>query len=650
MGRSSRLAAGFTVAAAAAAGVYAVAQADSEVVRPAATPIEHVVVIFGENESFDHYFGTYPTATNPPGQPQFTAKPGTPAVNGLQGLLVGNPNADDPARIDRSNPVTCDHNHNYGAEQKAFNGGLMDKFVENTGGGSCTDKTIVMDYYDGNTVTALWNIAQGFAMSDRHFGSTFGPSTIGALNIVSGNTHGVQQVGLGENGTMIFNSQPALDDCSNGKGAGLATMSGRNIGDLMNDAGVTWGWFAGGFRPTSWEANGDAVCSGSQKNAIGAVVGDYFPHHAPFQYFPSTANRHHIPPSSVDAIGTTDAANHQYDLKDFDAALAAGKLPQVSFLKAVSAEDSHPGYSGPLDEQHFLARVLNEIQLSKYWDTTAVFIAYDDSDGWYDHVFLPPQKGSRSTSDALDGVGRCGPAPAAGDYHGRCGPGPRLPLLVVSPWAKQNFVDSTQTEQASITRFIEDNWNLGRIGDQSFDDRAQPLTNVFDFDPAHARAPRLYLDAETGQPLLGAPAHVAIAPPRPDPGPRPGPSPTPTPTVAATATATGTPAPTATPKPAPPPTPKVAVKLNCKTSGGGKRITVTCTASGKDAARKTTLRLAIAKGRKTVASAKASLKKKKAKVIVRPRNRLKPGRYTLKITVSQSGRANLAVSRTVRLK
>jgi phospholipase C len=133
-------------------------------------------VVYGENQSFDHYFGTYPNATNPPGEPNFTAAGGTPAVDGLTvGLLTANTNAANPARLDRSEPVTCDHNHNYGAEQKAFNHGLMDKFVENTGGGSCADKSIVMDYYDGNTVTAMWNIAQHFAISDRHSARPTGP-------------------------------------------------------------------------------------------------------------------------------------------------------------------------------------------------------------------------------------------------------------------------------------------------------------------------------------------------------------------------------------------------------------------------------------------------------------------------------------------
>src|SRR6478609_3389872 len=91
------------------------------------TPINHVVVIFGENVSFDHYFGTYPNATNPAGEPAFVARPGTPTVNGLTDeLLTSNPNTANPQRLDRSQPVTCSQNHGYSAEQKAFDTGLMD--------------------------------------------------------------------------------------------------------------------------------------------------------------------------------------------------------------------------------------------------------------------------------------------------------------------------------------------------------------------------------------------------------------------------------------------------------------------------------------------------------------------------------------------
>ncbi|GMA62638.1 hypothetical protein NZD89_22860 [Alicyclobacillus fastidiosus] len=101
------------------------------------TPIQHVVVIFDENESFDHYFGTYPVAKNPTGEPPFYAAPGTPSVNGLTAaLLTNNPNEANPQRLDRSQAVTPDFDHGYTSEQKSFDGGLMDKFVQNDGHGN----------------------------------------------------------------------------------------------------------------------------------------------------------------------------------------------------------------------------------------------------------------------------------------------------------------------------------------------------------------------------------------------------------------------------------------------------------------------------------------------------------------------------------
>src|SRR5229473_2150364 len=133
---------------------------------PTTTPIKHVVVIFQENVSFDHYFGTYPHAANLPGEIPFHAKDDTPRVNGLEsaGLLTHNPNKANPFRIPPSVPVTCDEDHNYNDEQAAVDGGLMDKFVEKL---SCNDKVLgpasTMGYYDGNTVTAMWNYAQYFA-------------------------------------------------------------------------------------------------------------------------------------------------------------------------------------------------------------------------------------------------------------------------------------------------------------------------------------------------------------------------------------------------------------------------------------------------------------------------------------------------------
>jgi phospholipase C len=497
------------------------------------TPIKHVVVIFQENVSFDHYFGTYPHAFNLPGEAPFHAKEDTPESNTLlsSGLLSNNPNKANPFRIPPSVPVTCDEDHNYGDEQAAADAGLMDKFVEKL---SCNDKVLgpasAMGYYDGNTVTAMWNYAQHFAMSDNSWGTTFGPSTPGALNLVAGNTfpgtlaplrpNGKPSSALGNiangatTGSVIGDPRPLLDDCvaSNPKFAGVnqITMSGKNVGDFLNAKNITWGWFQGGFAPTGVDAKGRAVCGQHHTGLAGddAVVnaGDYIPHHEPFMYYPQTTNIHHTRPSDPLLIGTSmDGANHQYDLSDFFTALSEGRLPAVSYLKAGAYQDGHAGYSDPIDEQLFVVNVINTLMQSKEWKETAVVIAWDDSDGWYDHQMGTIVNQSNVSDDQLLGPGNCGSPKAndvsGGTQNGRCGFGPRLPLLVVSPWAKPNFIDDTITDQSSILRFIEDNWNLGRIGNGSTDAIAGTLNNMFNFSGEGPHAHRLILDPQTGTPV-----------------------------------------------------------------------------------------------------------------------------------------------------
>ena len=187
-----------------------------------ATPIHHLVVIFQENVSFDHYFGTYPHAVNIDGQP-FTALPGTPTVDGLTPeLLTSNPNKGSPMRLGGpAQQVTCSQDHEYTAEQKAFHGGAMDQFIENTEVSDCKPPVfkvpgMVMAYYDGNSVTALWNFAQHYAMSDNSYDTTFGPSTPGHLNLVSGQTHGVTKEFMP--GGQPFPTGDVVENAGNGQG------------------------------------------------------------------------------------------------------------------------------------------------------------------------------------------------------------------------------------------------------------------------------------------------------------------------------------------------------------------------------------------------------------------------------------------------
>ena len=499
------------------------------------TPIEHLVIVFQENVSFDHYFGTYPNAANPRGEPAFHAKAGTPTVNGYTPVLLNrNPNlnplnsvgATNPFRLDRSQAVTADQNHDYDAEQKAFNKGAMDLFPLFVGtpgpppaGGGITSTTgLTMGYYDGNTVTALWNYAQHFAMSDNSFSTTFGPSTPGMLNLIAGQNNGVKSTlnGTGDevdggNGslTVIGDPDPIGDVCSNPT-RNQVQMSGRNIGDLLNAAGVSWGSFMGGFDLSLVNPNKTSGCTRSSTGLAG-TTNDYIPHHAWFQYYASTANPKHMRPASIAEIGHAGPANHNYDLQDFYKAVSAGSFPAVSFIKAQAYQDGHAGYSDPLDEQTFLVNLINFLQQQPTWKSTAILVLYDDSDGWYDHQMGPIINTSSGSADFLTGPGTCGnPATAlpgvdAANLHalGRCGYGPRQPLLVISPWAKKNFVDHTVTDQTSVLRFIEDNWLRGqRIGQGSFDSIANTIAQMFDFsnEGESGNGGKLILDPTTGQP------------------------------------------------------------------------------------------------------------------------------------------------------
>jgi phospholipase C len=692
------------------------------------------VVIFQENESFDHYFGTYPVVnypvgTNPAGEDPFTpastsvnSTAGNTTINNLVtdavagGLLTGNPNGANPARLDPGqngsgiynasltlgspadtnpgidNVLTCSQNHNYQPEQLAFDGGLMDKFPGNVGSTSappegaasgaptCAANTD-LDYYDGNTVTGYWNYAQHFGMSDNSFGATFGPSTPGALNVISGDTGNFNEANgqpltatalVSPNSALvpdgdgafsdINDADPFYDDCSSSSsniGINNTSATGptaENVGDQLSIAGISWGWFQGGFAPQSASsgtmnpgyAGGPggqpagytpATCTATHNKgaalggtgSMGAqpygLVADYVQHHEPFQYYATTANPRHLVPTSLSTVGNDtqsftgtcgygcgtpefNTPNHQYDISVFNqlvagitagtGGLTASNLPAVSYLKAPAYEDEHPSNSDPIDGQTFVTQEINSLMQSPDWPTTAVVVAYDDSDGWYDHVYagntsdvynttspgaqnqssagaatisgttisgstgegdseVPAVCGgtpltsaaltfpltitpgtndtlgytigaqsptsltipggsytsgaslanaitkasgasikaqfnnvnnpsgdqlvltdnglSALTIDASDALSTLGltagtqstPAsPVLTNYlgapeNGRCGFGPRLPFMVISPYAIADHIDHTMIDQASVVNFIEYNWGLGEI-------------------------------------------------------------------------------------------------------------------------------------------------------------------------------------------
>ena len=255
----------FGVTSAVASGAHGAATHDHGVGSgDTATPIKHVVVIFDENVSFDHYFGTYPYAANQPGEPAFHAKPGTPTVNGLYSsitkagpvgpLLTNNPNGANanPVRLGHDVPMTCDQDHGYTAEQNAADHGAEDQYPANTGNGLNLNQCLkgftykgvpevappgtgsnaaVMSYYDGNSVTGLWNYAQHYAMSDNAYGTSYGPSTPGALNVTSAQTYGAicgpSSATINDSPCTAPTGLDTTDPASSNITAGLAAVGGR---------------------------------------------------------------------------------------------------------------------------------------------------------------------------------------------------------------------------------------------------------------------------------------------------------------------------------------------------------------------------------------------------------------------------------------
>jgi phospholipase C len=204
-------------------------------------------------------------------------------------------------------------------------------------------------------------------MSDNFFAATFGPSTPGHVNLVSGQTHGAtppNQAGDTIDGTIIGDPQPTGDACTTRDNAAFVT--GKNIGDLLTAKGISWGYFQDGFDLTITNPDGSKGCNRTHTSTVtGVKKTDYIPHHQPFQYYKSTANLTHVRPS---------------------------------FLKPPGYRDGHAGYSSPLDEQTFIVDTINTIEKTPEWaNSTAIIIAWDDSDGWYDHQMGPILSQSNTT-------------------------------------------------------------------------------------------------------------------------------------------------------------------------------------------------------------------------------------------------------------
>jgi len=443
--------------------------------------IEHVVVIYAENRSFDHLYGLFPgadgianatveqkTQLDHDGKPLPTL-PATydPVQKGaLRADLPTSGLPNGPFRIDAPpinrkwsellpNPI-----HAYYQNREQINGGKNNQFVAMTNVGAWT-----MGYFDGSQMR-LWQWAKEYTLADHFFMGSFGGSYLNHLWLVCACTprdenaaattrpqldergnvrkrptspasvmQGVPQLFDGSvtpDGYSVNTTQPPYQPSGVPPAAGgnldladparhtLPPMKEKSVGDTLSAKGVSWAWYSGGWNAALADGRRDPK---EPRQVIYALKGQAFqPHHQPLNYFARFAP------------GTPDRAQHLKDGEDLMRDIANGTLPAVSFYKPVGRLNQHPGYTNIAEGDEHIDDVLKRLRATPQWSKMLVIVTYDENGGFWDHV-----------------------PPPAGD---RWGPGTRIPAIIISPFAKKGYVDKTPYDTTSIIKFLTQRFGL----------------------------------------------------------------------------------------------------------------------------------------------------------------------------------------------
>ena len=410
--------------------------------------LQHLIFIVQENHSFDNYFGTYPGAngitldTAIPVDPNQTslgyARPFH--LNVAQPILIwgdelppGVADPDDfqaqqantsaPYHFD-SESITHDLSHAWKVAHEAYDNGKMDGFVAAEG------STLTMGYYDRTDIPYYWDYANQYVLDDNFFSSLMGPSFPNHLYIASG-TNGptnLPPLCLQTPCKWILNGH-VVDNPPSGYNWQGVSLDWSTLAQELTGANVSWAWYDGEARPTK------------------PNIWDVLPL---FTYFQDNPNQ------LVEHVQRTQA---------FVNAVQNGQLPAVSWI--IPGGWVPPAYPaachGQSPSEHpparsdcgmdYVSYLVNQVMQSQYWQSSAIIITWDDYGGFYDHV-PPPQ---------VDAFGE----------------GFRVPTLVISPWAKHDFIDHTQYEFASLLRLAEVTFNVPTLGTR--DVAANDMMNSFDF-------------------------------------------------------------------------------------------------------------------------------------------------------------------------
>ncbi len=419
--------------------------------------INHVVVLFLENRSFDNMYGEFPGTNglakaanapkqiDPDGQP-YTVLPQpvdtTPNPDVLDPRFPADlPNA--PFNIDQYLPAdqaTGDLVHRFYQEQQQIDGGKMDKFAQISDA-----KGLVMGYYhtEGLPMAAE---AKKYTLADNFFHAAFGGSflnhiwLIAAASPVFPNAPSTMVAQLDSNGNLLKDGAVTPDGyvvntaftvnaphpSTTAAEQLVPNQTLPTIGDRLTAAGQSWAWYSGGWN--------DAIA--------GHPDPKFQFHHQPFAYFQHYADN---------TLGRTE---HLKDEQDFLAAANNGTLPAVSFVKPLGPQNEHPGYADVISGEQHVVDLINAVRSGPQWNDTAIIVTYDENGGLWDHV-----------------------APPATDSWG---PGTRIPAIIISPYARKGFVDHTPYDTTSVLALIEHRWDLEPLSTR--DASVNDLTAAFDFD------------------------------------------------------------------------------------------------------------------------------------------------------------------------
>jgi phospholipase C len=439
-----------------ALGAYSSARAEE---ATGLNQVKHIIVIYQENWSFDGLYGNFPGAEGFSSKDfhyEQVDKNGKPLKHLPQPILSVDSKTKtitydtrfpknlsvkpfDLLKYIKDTEKTGDLVHRYYQEQEQIDNGKMDKFVAVSDNGG-----LVLSHFDAVNLPE-GQLAQQYTLCDHYFHGAFGGSFLNHIYFIAADAPVWKEAPdsvrakLDSNGNLIKDGMVTPDgyvvntaqsvniphDPKTPANQLIPAQTIPTIGDRLSDKNITWAWYAEGFN--------EAVA--------GKADDDYEYHHQPFIYFKKYAS-----PNSVDH-------QHLKDKDDFLNDLKTNKLPSVSWIKALGHNDEHPGYSDIAGGQQYVADLVKSIQDSSYWKDSVILITYDEHGGRWDHV-APP------TRD-------------------KWGPGIRVPLIVISPFAKKHFIDKTVYDSTSILKLIEIRWDLNPLNER--DKNATMLSNAFDF-------------------------------------------------------------------------------------------------------------------------------------------------------------------------